>query len=86
MKTSNLVTFLLSHNFQLYFCLVKTYKSVLFFVPTFELIIWFMKSPKNFEKVAILKTIFEFDSDNGISLDHGSSLCVITLVRQPSVD
>ena len=45
-----------------------------------------MKSPKNFEKVAILKTIFEFDSDNGISLDHGSSLCVITLVRQPSVD
>ena len=35
--------------------LVKTSENILVFLPAFYLIMWLMKSPKNFEKIALLK-------------------------------
>ena len=37
------------------FCLIKSSGIVFIFLPAFDLIIWLMTSPKNFEKIAILK-------------------------------
>ena len=37
------------------FCLIKSSEIVFIFLPAFYLIIWLMASPKNFEKIAILK-------------------------------
>ena len=37
------------------FCLIKSSGIMFIFLPAFDLIIWLMTSPKNFEKVAILK-------------------------------
>ena len=36
-------------------CLIKSSEIVFIFIPAFYLIIWLMTSPKNFEKIAILK-------------------------------
>ena len=41
--------------FQFYFCLVKLIKMVYFLYLDFNWIFWFMKSPKNFEKITVLK-------------------------------
>ena len=38
------------------FCLIKSSEIIFIFLPEFYLIIWLMKSPKNFEKIPILKT------------------------------
>ena len=43
-------------NFNSIFCLIKSSKIVFDFLPAFYLIMWLMKSPNNFEKIAILKT------------------------------
>ena len=37
------------------FCLVKSSKILFTFLPAFYLVIWLMTSPKNFEKMSILK-------------------------------
>ena len=37
------------------FCLIKSSEIVYIFLPAFDLIIWLMTWPKNFEKIAILK-------------------------------
>ena len=37
------------------FCLIKSSKKYFIFLPAFNLIMWLMTSPKNFEKIAILK-------------------------------
>ena len=37
------------------FCLIKSSKIALTFLPAFYLNIWLMTKPKNFEKIAILK-------------------------------
>ena len=37
------------------FCLIKSSKIVLIFLPAFYLSMWLMTSKKNFEKIAILK-------------------------------
>ena len=37
------------------FCLIKSSKIGFIFLPAFYLIMWLMTSPKNFEKIAILK-------------------------------
>ena len=37
------------------FCLIKSSKNDFIFLPAFYLILWLMTSPKNFEKIAILK-------------------------------
>ena len=34
---------------------VKTSENIFVFLPAFYLIMWLMKSPKNFEKIALLK-------------------------------
>ena len=39
-----------------FFCLIKSSKIIFIFLPEFYLIIWLMTSPKNFEKIPILKT------------------------------
>ena len=41
--------------FNLIVHLVKTSENILFFFPAFYLVMWLMISPKNFEKIAILK-------------------------------
>ena len=38
------------------FCLIKSSEIIFIFLPEFYLIIWLMTSPKNFEKIPILKT------------------------------
>ena len=38
------------------FCLIKISEIIFIFLPGFYLIIWLMTSPKNFEKIPILKT------------------------------
>ena len=38
------------------FCVIKSSKIIFIFLPEFYLIIWLMTSPKNFEKIPILKT------------------------------
>ena len=38
------------------FCLIKSSEIIFIFLPGFYLIIWLMTSPKNFEKIPILKT------------------------------
>ena len=42
-------------NLNYIFCLIKSSEIVFIFLPAFYLIIWLMTSPKNFEKIAILK-------------------------------
>ena len=37
------------------FCLIKSSEIVFIILSAFDLIIWLMTSPKNFEKIAILK-------------------------------
>ena len=37
------------------FCIIKSSGIVFIILSAFDLIIWLMKSPKNFEKIAILK-------------------------------
>ena len=37
-------------------CINEQFIKQLYFLPVFYLIMWFMKVPKNFEKIVILKT------------------------------
>ena len=45
------------------FCLIKSSKIDFIFLPAFYLIMWLMVSPKNFEKMAILKIWRLFSSE-----------------------
>ena len=38
------------------FCIIKSWEIISISLPEFYLIIWLMRSPKNFEKIPILKT------------------------------
>jgi hypothetical protein len=42
-------------NLNPFFYLIKSSEIVFIFLPVFYLIIWLIASPKNFEKIAILK-------------------------------
>ena len=58
------------HNLLSYFVFSKKVRKYLILLPAFYLIMWLMKLPKNFEKIAILK-IGELFSFLGVKIQFG---------------
>ena len=58
------------HNLLSYFLFSKKFRKYIILLPAFYLIIWLMKLPKNFEKIAILK-IGELVFSLGVKIQLG---------------
>ena len=56
------------------FCFIKSSEIVFIFLPVFYLIIWLIASPKNFEKIAILK-IWQLVFFWGVKIYLGKLFC-----------